>query len=145
MIMRWARSGGRRSAVTSVCYCLVILCSMKAGHALRAQPRSRGGHLVIRSSEPYVDHAVRPQVGDNIDAVSPGWLNASAAHIAEAATAATAARDRPAGYFEIHGRTFWNKSLGLDQLPDGMLGHQCSAARPGPHPDRTLTYTPNRR
>lgn len=51
----------------------------------------------------------------------------------------------PATMFEVQGRTFWNKSLGLDQLPHGMLGHQCSSARPGPHPTDFLTYTPNRR
>ncbi|BDA44630.1 hypothetical protein COCOBI_06-1070 [Coccomyxa sp. Obi] len=51
----------------------------------------------------------------------------------------------PATMFEVQGRTFWNKSLGLDQLPHGVLGHQCSSARPGPHPTDFLTYTPNRR
>lgn len=47
--------------------------------------------------------------------------------------------------FNVQGREFWNKSLGLDQLPHGVLGHQCSAARPDPHPTHTFTYTPNRR
>lgn len=51
----------------------------------------------------------------------------------------------PATMFEVQGRTFWNKSLGLDQQPPGVLGHQCSAARPSPHPKNILTYTPNRR
>ncbi|KAK9908408.1 hypothetical protein WJX75_007462 [Coccomyxa subellipsoidea] len=51
----------------------------------------------------------------------------------------------PATMFEVQGRTFWNKSLGLDQQPPGVLGHQCSAARPSPHPKDILTYTPNRR
>ena len=51
----------------------------------------------------------------------------------------------PATMFEVQGRTFWNKSLGLDQLPHGILGHQCSSARPGPYPTEFLTYTPNRR
>lgn len=47
--------------------------------------------------------------------------------------------------FEVHGRTFWNKSLGYDQQPHGVLGHQCAIARPSPHPKDTLTYTPNRK
>ena len=51
----------------------------------------------------------------------------------------------PGTMFNVQGRRFWNKSLGLDQLPHGVLGHQCSTARPDPHPDHTLTYTPNRR
>ncbi len=51
----------------------------------------------------------------------------------------------PATMFEVQGRIFWNKSLGLDQQAPGVLGHQCSAARPSPHPTEHLTYTPNRR
>lgn len=50
-----------------------------------------------------------------------------------------------ASLFSVHGRTFWNKSLGYDRQPPGVLGHQCSSARPGAHPEGTLTYTANRR
>ena len=76
---------------------------------------------------------------------------AVAAPLLASAAAAAAAKEElqtepdEASMFSVHGRTFWNKSLGYDRQPPGVLGHQCSRARPGPHPEGTLTYTPNRR
>ena len=61
---------------------------------------------------------------------------------------AASARGRQADQsrkFEVSGISFQNRSLGYDQQAPGVLGQQCAPARPGRHPDATLTYTANRR
>lgn len=136
--MRWASPRGMAAAA---CRCLVILCLLRADHAAKKQARSGGKRRPPRGN-PAMD--IAPQQLDG-SVATPQWFNASAAQIANAAAAITGPKERQAEYFEIHGRSFWNKSLGLDQLPGGMLGHQCSASRPAGPSEHTLTYTPNRR
>jgi hypothetical protein len=114
---------------------LVLLCSVAAGAAGRSHDKG----LKLSGDDAAQSHSLRQSVltaaPEDILADAKEFIDKAAGRVATQADAA----------FEIVGRKYWNKSLGLDQLAPGILGHQCSPVRPGPHPEHLLTYTPNRR